>query len=105
MTELNLRELETVTGGTVAEFKELLKVCSSANCVAEVVNPIGGQIPLINTWLAKFVATWLTNDKKISVDFDLGIKGTGLFEGPNTYVDMITGERLSHAEVIRRLSK
>ena len=41
----------------------------------------------------------------IDADISLGFAGTGIGSDPNTYIDMKTGKRLTHAEVIDRIRR
>ena len=41
----------------------------------------------------------------IDADISLGFAGTGIGSNPNTYIDMKTGKRLTHAEVIDRIRR
>ena len=100
---LNFRELETVTGGTVAEYEELLRACAVSNPVLAEAGAACAHIPGANLVTAQMFESWLSSNLMISANIDLGKGGTGIFSKGNTYVDMRTGRGLSHAEVVRRI--
>ena len=100
---LNIKALEMVTGGTVAEYEELLRACVENNSALAGAAAACAHIPGANLVTAQMLESWLSKELKISADIDLGVGGTGMFSKGNTYVDMKTGMGLSHAEVVRRV--
>ena len=100
---LNLKALEMVTGGTVAEYEELLMACASSNSALAGAAAACAHIPGANLVTSQMLESWLSKELKISANIDLGVGGTGMFSKGNTYVDMKTGMGLSHAEVVRRI--
>ena len=97
-------ELEKVAGGTVGELADL----AGAMADFPVIKQIGvgvAHTPGANYALAAAVADILKNQMGISADISLGFAGTGLNSDPNTYTEISTGKRLSHSEVLDRISK
>ena len=59
--------------------------------------------------LHKIIVEVVQNALEFVLDIDAGISlgfaGTGIGSNPNTYIDMKTGKRLTHAEVIDRIRR
>ncbi len=100
---LTIEELGMVTGGTVTEYEELLRACAVSNPSLAEAGAACAHIPGANLVTAKVFVSWLSSELKISANINLGAGGTGICSKGNTYVDMVTGKGLSHAEVVRRI--
>ena len=100
---LDFKVLEMVTGGTVAEYEELLMACASSNSALAGAAAACAHIPGANLVTSQMLESWLSKELSISANINLGVGGTGMFSKGNTYVDMKTGMGLSHAEVVRRV--
>ncbi|MCR5384857.1 MAG: hypothetical protein K6E72_09515 [Saccharofermentans sp.] len=99
--ELNLNELEIVTGGTVGELEDLVHafVCTGSDYGVL----FAAHCPGANYGTAKIVEELLNSALGISADIDLGFCGTGINSKPNKYIDKATGKTLTHEEVIARI--
>ena len=101
-TELTLNELELGNGGTVAECEQLVKAFSNNPILREVMG-FGAHIPGVNVLAANLVADTLKKRLHIQADIDLGWAGLGINSDPNTYVDLNTGKKLTHAQVLEAI--
>lgn len=99
--ELNLNELEIVTGGTVGELEDLVHafVCTGSDYGVL----FAAHCPGANYGTAKIVEELLNSALGISADINLGFCGTGINSKPNKYIDKATGKTLTHEEVITRI--
>lgn len=99
--DLNLNELEIVTGGTVGELEDLVHafVCTGSDYGVL----FAAHCPGANYGTAKIVEELLNSALGISADIDLGFCGTGINSKPNKYIDKATGKTLTHEEVIARI--
>lgn len=98
--EIQLEELDRVSGGTVKEFKELLTVYNaSTGSGASAVS----EIPYINSCYAPEFEDILLDKYGVYSFISVGMLGSDLFSDPNIYVDTATGKELTHAEVVRRI--
>lgn len=99
--ELNLNELEIVTGGTVGELEDLVHafVCTGSDYGVL----FAAHCPGANYGTAKIVEELLNSALGISADINLGFCGTGINSKPNKYIDKATGKTLTHEEVIARI--
>ena len=101
---LNAQELEKVSGGTVAELKDLTKAIVS-NPTLKKLGGFQSHVPGVNGLIADQVEKVLQEDLKIDANISLGFLGTGAGSSKNTYRDMKTGQYISHAEVLDRIRK
>ena len=101
--EISVRELETVSGGTVTEFEQLYKAYYSNGFLVALAGGIGTHIPGVNYIAVAGLEKHLEENLKIKADISIGFAGTGIGSDPNTYVDMETGKSLTHAEVLERI--
>ena len=101
--EIELKDLETVSGGTVGEFEELIEAYTNNPYLGEAAGLICGHIPGVNNGLAALVESSLGNKLGIKADISLGFAGTGIGSDPNTYFDKATGQPLTHQQVLDRI--
>ena len=101
--EIELKDLETVSGGTVTEFEQLLKTIINNPLVAQAGGLVCGHIPGVNNGMAAFVESILEDRLGIEADISLGFAGTGIGSDPNTYFDKATGQPLTHQQVLDRI--
>ena len=101
--EIELKDLETVSGGTVGEFEELIEAYTNNPYLGEAAGLICGHIPGVNNGLAALVESSLGDKLGIEADISLGFAGTGIGSDPNTYFDKATGQPLTHQQVLDRI--
>jgi hypothetical protein len=101
--EIELKDLETVSGGTVGEFEDIARCLQKDNTFLEAASCLFGHIPGTNHAMAVFVEDYLENELGIKADFSLGFAGTGIGSEENTYIDIATGRPMSHDEVLDRI--
>ena len=101
--DIELDELEIVSGGTVTELEELLRAYMTVSTSGEPITFSGGHLPGLNYASAGTMEEVLEHDFGVIADIDLGFCGLGINSDPNTYKDKITGQSLTHAQVIRRI--
>ena len=101
--EIELKDLETVSGGTVEELEELIEAYTKNPYLGEAAGLICGHIPGVNNGMAALVESSLGNKLGIEADISLGFAGTGIGSDPNTYFDKATGQRLTHQQVLDRI--
>lgn len=101
--EIELKDLETVSGGTVTEFEQLLKAIINKPLVAQAGGLVCGHIPGVNNGMAALVESILEDRLGIEADISLGFAGTGIGSDPNTYFDKATGQPLTHQQVLDRI--
>ena len=101
--EIELKDLETVSGGTVGEFEELIEAYTNNPYLGEAAGLICGHIPGVNNGMAALVESSLRNKLGIEADISLGFAGTGIGSAPNTYLDNATGQPLTHQQVLYRI--
>ena len=97
---IEMEELEIVSGGTVTELDELISVIEGNGVFGDICGKIGGHLPGTNGLVAALIKEVLEDSLGIRANISLGFGGTGLGSDPNTYLDIKTGKRLTHAEVI-----
>ena len=98
--KLELEQLENVSGGTVKEYGELLDALESSY----IVNGVATHVPLINHATAADLENTL-RAYDVDADISLGFAGLGICSDPNTYRDSVTGETLTHEQVLNRLRR
>ncbi len=96
--KLNLAAMENVTGGTVKEFEELVTTMAPTG-ILKHFGKISAHLPIGNEKSAE-VVTSVLKGVGIEAHIDLGWAGTGIGSGNNIYVNMNTGERMTHKEVL-----
>ena len=101
--EIELKDLETVSGGTVGELDELIEAYIKNPYLGEAGGLICGHIPGVNNGMAALVESILENRLGIEADISLGFAGTGIGSYPNTYFDKATGQPLTHQQVLDRI--
>jgi len=101
--EIELKDLDTVSGGTVTEFEQLLKAIINNPLVAQAGGLVCGHIPGVNNGMAALVESILEDRLGIEADISLGFAGTGIGSDPNTYFDKATGQPLTHQQVLDRI--
>ena len=101
--EIELKDLETVSGGTVGEFDELIEAYTKDPYLGEAAGLICGHIPGVNNGMAALVESSLRNRLGIEADISLGFAGTGIGSDPNAYFDKATGQPLRHQQVLNRI--
>ncbi len=101
--EIELKDLETVSGGTVGEFEQLLNTIIANPLVSKASGLICGHIPGVNNGMAALVEHILDERLGIEADISLGFAGTGIGSDPNTYFDKATGQPLTHQQVLDRI--
>ena len=101
--EIELKDLETVSGGTVGELDELIEAYIKNPYLGEAGGLICGHIPGVNNGMAALVESILENRLGIEADISLGFAGTGIGSDPNTYFDKATGQPLTHQQVLDRI--
>ena len=101
---LNTEELEKVSGGTVAELKDLTNAIVS-NPTLKFLSKVDSHIPGANRLVADAVEGILKDQLNIDADISLGLFGTGAGSAKNTYRDMETGKYMTHAEVLDRIKQ
>ena len=99
--QLNPEQLENVSGGTVKEYSELLEARNEINCVGRGV---ASHVPLINHATAYDLENTL-KAYDVDAEINLGFAGLGIGSDPNTYRDSVTGETLTHEQVLNRLRR
>ena len=97
---MELEQLEKVSGGTVTEYGELLDAIEQSSFVNGVVT----HIPLYNHLTAADMEDIL-RDYNVDADISLGFAGLGICSDPNVYKDSVTGETLTHEQVLNRLRR
>ncbi|MCR5757553.1 MAG: hypothetical protein K6F95_06570 [Selenomonas sp.] len=104
--EVSMEELETVSGGTVNEYADLLAALS-INPKLQKWGRFAGHLPGGNLVAsnASDGIKGILKEIDIKVDLSLGLGGTGLFSKPNKYTCISTGESLTHEEVIATMKK
>ena len=101
---MNAEELENVSGGTVGELEDLATAIIR-NPTLKFLGKAGTHVPGANRISADAVETLLKDHLNIDANISLGLFGTGAASAKNTYRDMKTGQYISHAEVLDRISK
>ena len=101
--EIELKDLETVAGGTVGELEELIEAYMKNPYLSKAGGLVCGHIPGVNNGMACAVEYRLEKTFGIEADIDLGFAGTGIGSEPNKYIDIATGKSMTHAEVIERI--
>ena len=101
--ELKMEMMEQAAGGTVAELEELLQSLSNTNMV-KTLGSIGSHLPGTNQKIGTMLKS-LLKGMNINADLNLGLFGTGLLAGPNTYTSAQDGRSMSHEEVLKRIAK
>ena len=89
--KMALDELDEVSGGRVQEYKEIQSALSK-NPAAVALN--GGDDD----------AATILDKMGIQADINTGLLGTGINSKTNTYTDKATGAKLTHEQVIARIS-
>ena len=104
--ELNVEQLENVTGGTVNELEDLFRAVfrRKGGSDGDFVT-FAAHMPLYgNMETESIVYYYLRDNMGIRANISLGFLGTGAGSDPNTYKDMRTGQALTHQEVMARLN-
>lgn len=101
--EIELKDLETVSGGTVTEYDELLQAFVNNPRLGEASGIIVGHIPGVNNGTALLIEKCLNDRFGIEANISLGFAGTGIGSDPNTYIDKATGQPLTHQQVLERI--
>ena len=104
INKINEAELESVVGGTVGEFEQLLEAFGTNPTMKGYFKAVA-HVPGVNNIEAKVVESWMSENMHIDADISLGVGGTGLFSKHNTYRDTKTGQYLSQSEVLDRIKK
>ncbi len=99
--EMNLEEMEMVSGGTVNELSELLQTIGENGALGAFLK-VHGHTPVLNI-LDKTPVTELLYDLGVDADISVGFLGTGIGSDPNKYVSLKTNKALSHQQVIQIL--
>ena len=102
--EISINELENVSGGTVAEFKELLYTMAADPSLGNELN-LKSHMPAVNRYFASELEDLLQEKYGIFSYISVGLLGTGLGSDPNYYMDIETHETISHNEVLRRIRR
>lgn len=97
---MELEQLEKVSGGTVKEFGELLDALEQS----DFVNGLATHVPLYNNLTAADMEDIL-QAYNVDADISLGFVGLGICSDPNVYKDSVTGETLTHEQVLNRLRR
>ena len=104
--ELNMEQLENVSGGTVNEYEEVLRAAfTKMGGSAEWAVDLGSHFPIANEEASNSVYLYLRDKCGIRAVFDFGFLGTGIGSGPNKYTDYNTKQPLTHQQVIERLTR
>ena len=98
---LSEEQLDTVNGGTVGEFNELISAIVK-NPFFNALGKIAGHVPFGNEHLIEDVTKELDN-MGIKASIDLGWHGTGINSKNNKYTDKYSGESLTHAQVLKKI--
>ena len=101
--DIELDELEIVSGGTVTEFQQIMYAYIESPVGKYLPSLAGGHIPGLNNASAAIMESRLEEDFDVIADISLGFCGTGIGSDPNTYKDKKTGQPLTHAQVLERI--
>ena len=93
--EIEVKELENVSGGTVDELADLMAVIASDNDIARN----SAYVPGLNAAEAYEMRRQLKM-RGIQADISIGWGGTDLGSEPNKYTNMETGESMSHMAAV-----
>ena len=97
---MELEQLENVSGGTVKEYGELLDALEQSY----FVNGLATHVPLYNNLTAADMEDIL-QAYNVDADISLGFAGLGICSDPNVYKDSVTGETLTHEQVLNRIRR
>ena len=95
-------EMEKVSGGTIAELKELSDAILG-NSKLKILGKMESHVPLLNREIADIVENTLKDHVNVDADISLGFLGTGVKSKKNTYRDFKTRQILTHQEVLNRI--
>ena len=97
-------ELNAVSGGTVAELKDL-SVAIVHNSTLKFLGKANAHVPGANRLVADAVEGILKDQLNIDANISLGLFGTGAGSAKNTYRDMKTGQYITHQDVLDRIKQ
>ena len=97
--EMNMKEMETVSAGTVGEMQELVEALSKSSRVAQAICVGVSHIPGLNGSLKDAVVDDL-EERGIRAEIDLGWHGTGIGSEPNKYYSAKDGSAMTHKQVM-----
>ena len=98
---MSMEQLDSVAGGTVDEFDELVSAFAKYPALKHVAG-LAVHIPGANELTTDLVQRALYQIG-IEAEIDLGLCGTGIMSKPNKYTSVATGQSLSHKEVLSRI--
>ena len=102
---LNIEQLENVSGGTLEELNQIMDTLYNKLGVPEAISASGAMhLPPYQAFHNTIVAGKYLKDNGILADINTGLLGTGLLAEPNAYEDRDTGRLLKHQEVMDRLN-
>ena len=102
--ELNVNQLENVSGGTVSEYDEIFRALFKKMGGSDgIISDLGTHCPFANVQVSDSIYLYLRDKYGIRADFSLRFLGTGLGSDPNTYKEVGTNRILTHEEVLRRI--
>ena len=104
---VELEELDNVSGGTVKEYDEIVRAVYErwGNDPDGIGADLRAHIPFFNLPCSDSIYYYLREKFGIRANIDLGFAGTGLGSDPNTYKDVVTGQPLTHEQVMARIRK
>ena len=97
-------ELEKVAGGDVREMRDLVMEMAK-NPVVKGIGVMGSHIPLGNIPASYEIEKVLEDSYGIEAHISVGIGGTGILSGKNTYKNMVTGEEMTHKQVMFHIAR
>ena len=95
-------ELEQIAGGTVGQLDDLVRAGVNNPFLKDLAG-LGTHVPGANAITRDLMEDFL-GKIGINADISIGFLGTGLGSENNKYTDKATGQSLSHAEVLKRIS-
>jgi hypothetical protein len=101
--KINEEALEMVAGGTVKEYEEIVSAFAN-NPTLKKIAGLSVHVPGANEATVGLVKGVL-GEMNIDADIDLGYLGTGLGSKNNKYTDRISGQSMSHSQVIARIRR
>lgn len=101
--ELNDRELNNVTGGTVTELEELISAIYPGEEQYRHLATATSHVPIGSSALAALLEQDLLRIG-IRANISTGLAGTGICSKQNMYEEVATGQALTHRQVISRLT-
>ena len=98
MRELTLKEMETVSAGTIRELDEIISALVKNGIFRTAITAVS-HIPGLNQREIQCVVSSLAKFG-IKAEIDLGFAGTGLGSSANRYFSIANGKAMNHQEVL-----